>query len=183
MQILIVGIVVFFTIHLVSSTPIKNRLRTALGENGYKGLFSILSLSGLGLMIFGKSQASFIPVWDALPAARPLTLVLMLLSFILLPAANMKSNIKRFTAHPMLWGVACWSVAHLLVNGDQASMLLFGAFLIYSFYAMISQSSRGAVLQKTVYPIKNDIIVVMAGSVTFIALIVLHGILFGVSLF
>jgi uncharacterized membrane protein len=94
----------------------------------------------------------------------------------------MKGNIKRFTRHPMLWGILIWSAAHLLVNGDLASMLLFGSFGVYSVYAMISQNLRGAQKQTNVMPLKNDLIVFAAGTLVFVLVIFLHGFLFGVPL-
>lgn len=182
MTILVFGLILFFAVHLVSSTSLKSVLVIRLGENPYKGLFALFSLIGVLLIIIGKANAPFDPVWDAFPQLRPLTLPLMWLSFVLLPAAHMKGNIKRVTRHPMLWGIVLWSTAHLLVNGDLASMLLFGSFAVYSFYAMVSQTRRGAALQTQTVAIRYDLIVLAAGSTVFIAVWLLHGVLFGVAL-
>lgn len=182
MTTLILGLFVFFAVHVVSSTPMKTTLVRRLGGNPYKGLFALVSLIGLILIIVGKARAPFEPVWNGIQSLRPLTLPLMWVCFILLPAANMKTNIKRYTRHPMLWGILLWSGAHLLVNGDQASMLLFGSFAVYSVYAMISQTRRGAALQTEKVALKYDAIVVAAGTTVFIAIWLLHGVLFGMPL-
>lgn len=182
MALLIVGLVIFFGVHLVSATPLRGVLITKLGENGYKGAYSLAALLGLVGIIWGKAIAPFVHVWIAYPQARHVTYALVLVAMILLPAAHMKGNIKRFTRHPMMWGVAFWSFGHLLVNGDLASMLLFGSFFVYSFVSMLSQNAKGASLQTTVMPIKNDLIVVAAGVTVYIAFALLHGVLFGIPL-
>lgn len=182
MTLLIAGLAIFFLIHIVSSTPLKAAIVNATSENAYKGAFSLIALVGLVLAICGKAVAPFEPVWNALPQLRGLTMPLMWVSFILLPAANMKGNIKRFTRHPMMWGILIWASAHLLVNGDLASMLLFGSFAVYSVYAMITQTMRGAQKQTTPRPFKYDLIVFAAGTTTFLVVLFLHGVLFGVPL-
>ena len=182
MSLLLLGIFLFFAIHVVSSTPLKPTLQKRFSEKTYKAGFALVSLVGLLLIIFGKANAPFEPIWNGLPQIRVLALPFMWLSFILLPAANMKGNVKRFTRHPMLWGIVFWSGVHLLLNGDLASILLFGSFFIYSLFAMVSQNLRGAEKQKHKAPLKNDIIVVVAGSSVFFAVLFLHGALFGVPL-
>jgi uncharacterized membrane protein len=182
MVFLLIGIVVFFGIHVVSSTKLKANLVSKLGDNGYKGMFSIVSFIGLILMIVGKASSEFQFVWAAFPQFSSITLPIMWVSFILLPAAHMKGNIKRFTRHPMLWGILLWSSAHLLVNGDLASMVLFGSFWIYAIYAMVSQTQRGVQKQSHRMPIKFDLIVFAAGTLVFLLMIFLHGFLFGVPL-
>ncbi len=87
-----------------SLAGLRGNLIGRLGENGYKGLFSVLSLAGLVLIVLGKSRAEFQHIYTPLPWGRDLALVVMPFSFMLLAAANMPSNIKRFTRHPMLWG-------------------------------------------------------------------------------
>lgn len=182
MTLLIIGLILFFAIHLLSSTPLRAGLANAMGEMPFKGLYALISLVGLGLIIAGKANAPFEPVWNAFPALRPVTLPVMWLSFVLLPAAHMKGNIKRVTRHPMLWGIVLWSVAHLAVNGDLASILLFGSFGLYSLYAMVSQTQRGATLQTEKVAYKYDLIVLAAGTVVFVAIWQLHGVLFGLAL-
>ena len=182
MTLLLIGLIVFFAIHILSSTSLRDHMVGALGAMPYKGIYALISFIGLGLIIAGKARAPFEPVWDALPALRPATLPVMWACFVLLPAAHMKTNIKRFTRHPMLWGIILWSVAHLAVNGDLASMLLFGSFALYSVYAMVSQTRRGAVLQTEKVAVKYDAMVVVAGTIAFVAIWQLHGVLFGLPL-
>ncbi|MDX1342157.1 MAG: NnrU family protein [Reinekea sp.] len=182
MAILIIGIVVFFGMHLVSATPLKKVFVEKTSATFYKTGYALVSLVGLLLIIVGKANAPFEQVWNGVVQLRSFALPLMWLSFILLPAAHMKGNIKRFTRHPMLWGISLWAVVHLSVNGDLASILLFGSFLLYSLFAMVSQNFRGAQKQHAVMPVKYDLIVIAAGTTVFLGILFLHGILFGVPL-
>ncbi|MFW2371956.1 MAG: NnrU family protein [Gammaproteobacteria bacterium] len=181
MNILISGIIIFFGIHLLPGlVKFRHKLITKLGETPYQGLFAVIALTGLILIIYGKSESAFQPIYEPATWATHVAAVLMALSFIFLASANLKSNIKRFTAHPMLWGVTFWSCAHLLANGDLASLLLFASFGVYSLYDMHSANKRGASRQQTRYPLTKDIITIVAGLAGFGIFIFLHGYLFGV---
>lgn len=158
----------------------RRKLITTLGETAYQGLFAVISLAGFVLIIYGKSAAGFQPIYDPPIWATHIAVVLMLLAFIFLASVYLKSNIKRFTPHPMLWGVTLWSLAHLIANGDLASLLLFGSFGIYSLYDMYSANKRGAIKQVTKYPFSKDMIAIIAGLTELGIFIILHRYLFGV---
>ncbi len=182
MTLLIIGLVIFIGIHLVPTVvPLRAALIQGLGEKPYRGLFALVSLAGLVLIVIGKARADFVPVYDPPAWGRLVPAILMLPALILLPAANMPTNIKRFTRHPMLWGVTLWAAGHLLANGDQASLLLFGSLGAYAVFDMISANARGAVKSTTRYPVKKDVMVVVAGLVTYVVLVVAHPWLFGVA--
>ena len=184
MTILIAGLLIFIGIHLLPwSVEGRAGLQQRLSANGYKAAFSIISAIGLGLIIWGKSVAPFEPLWQPITALKPLTIGLVWVALILLPAAHMKTNIKRITPHPMLWGVIFWGVAHLLVNGDLASVLLFGSLMFYAIGAIISANTRGAKTSDVVLPIKSDFIVVAAGTTVFIVIAGSHAHLFGYPVF
>ena len=108
MNLLILGIIIFFSIHLVPISPLKKILINRLGENKYKGLYSLIALVGLLIIIYGFGHAVFHPVWDPLPYSREITLALMPISMVLLAAANVQTNIKKFIKHPMLIGIFIW---------------------------------------------------------------------------
>ena len=182
MNLLILGIVIFIGVHLLPSfVPLRRAAMDRLGPGAYKGVFSLLSLVGLVLIVVGKYLADFQPLWQPPAWGRFAAIVLMLPVFMLLAAANMPSNIKRFTRHPMLWGVTLWSVGHLLANGDRASLLLFGSLGAYAVFDMLSANLRGAVKQVVVYPIAKDGMTVAAGLLVYGVLLWLHPYLFGVA--
>jgi uncharacterized membrane protein len=106
-----------------------------LGPNGWKGLYSVLSLIGFVLIVWGYGQARLapIPLWTPPVGMRHLASLLTLASFILLAAAYVPRNaLKARFGHPMVVGVKVWALAHLLANHTLADLILFGTFLIWS---------------------------------------------------
>ncbi len=183
MAILVTGLVLFIGIHLVPSSPaLRGGLVERLGEKRYKGIYAVTALLGLVLIIIGKGAADFEPLYAPPAWGRQAAMILMPASIVLFPAANMPTNIKRFTRHPMLWGLTLWSVAHLLANGDRASVLLFGTFGAFGLFAMWSANRRGAQKSDTVVPVAKDAMVLVAGLVAWALLLFLHPYLFGVRL-
>lgn len=134
---LLLGLVIFLGLHSVRivaedwrSAQIKQR-----GENAYKGLYSMLSVIGLALIVWGYGQARMAPMdlYQPPVALRHLASLLMLVSFVLLVCAYLPgTRIKGIVHHPMVLGVKVWAFAHLISNGRLADVLLFGAFLVWA---------------------------------------------------
>ena len=134
---LVAGLVVFLGVHSVRmlAPGFRDRMIARLGEGAWKGLYSLISLAGLVLLIWGYGQArpdaAIIyepPVWT-----RHIAMLLMLFSFILLVASQIPAGyIKKAVKHPMVLAVKIWAFAHLLANGDLASLILFLAFLAWA---------------------------------------------------
>ncbi len=146
MAILIAGLVLFLGIHTLPMLPAtRDGLVAKLGENGYKGLFTLVSAVGLGLIIYGYGAARFEgPIlYDPPYWLRHVTMLLMVPVFIFLVAAYVPSKINRALKHPMLVAVKLWAFSHLLVNGDLASVLLFGGFFVWAVADRISVKRRG----------------------------------------
>lgn len=182
MSLLIAGLVLFIGIHVLPWFPsLRDAAVARLGRNGYRGLFSLVALTGLVLVVIGWGRAEYVGVYIPPAWGRHLTYPLLLAAFILLPAAHMKGNFKRYTRHPMLWGVVLWGLGHLAVRGDLKSLLLFGGLIAYSLLAMASANARGARKQEARYPIKRDLMVVAAGFVAYVAFVFLHPYLIGVA--
>ncbi|WP_428642551.1 NnrU family protein [Roseibium sp.] len=190
MTLLVAGLVLFLGIHSLPMVPsVRGGLQSKLGENGYKGLFALVSFAGFGLLIYGYGLARMDgspilydpPLW-----ARHLTMLLMLPVFIFLVAAYVPCRIKVALKHPMLVAVKLWAFAHLLANGDLASVLLFGGFLVWAVVDRISVKRRGPGAGQLAFvsgkPGKlSDIGVILAGLVVY-GLFVwkLHPLLIGV---
>lgn len=137
MGMLILGLVLFLGVH--STRIVADGWRTAmmrrLGENRWKGLYALLSLTGLGLVIWGFGLARQHPVvlWSPPLAMRHVVALLTLIAFILLAAAYVPRNaIKARLHHPMVAGVKLWAFAHLLANGNLADVVLFGSFMVWA---------------------------------------------------
>ena len=181
MELLILGLIVFFSIHLVPSVPAMHaRLIARMGRRQYRAFFSVVAVIGFVLIVIGKSRAPFQSLYLPPPWGRHATMSLVLLAMILLPAAYMPTNIRRVTPHPMLWAVIAWGTGHLLANGDVASVLLFGSFVLFAMFDIVSANRRGATSISGAVPIRRDIIVVAAGLTAYLVFLRLHPYLFGV---
>lgn len=183
MGLLMTGLVGFILIHsLPSITPLRNSLADRFGENRYRLLFALLSFAALVTIIVGMARAPFEPLWQPPAWGRNAALLIMPLAFISLVASGAPNNLKRVTRHPMLWGFVLWSAAHLLSNGDKASLILFGGLGLYSIYAMISQTLRGSEKSTLTQPLAQDIVTVAIGLFVYAVFLFIHRGLFGVAL-
>lgn len=181
MELLILGLAIFLGIHLLPmAPPLRAALRARAGEGTYKTLFSIVSALGLVLIVWGyavlpRGEQLFAP----LPGAKAIAPLAMTVAFILLAAANMRTHIRRTLGHPMLLGIVLWSAVHLMANGHQKAVLLFGAFLAYAAVDLASAVSRRAV--KTFEPqARHDLIAVGGGIGVAVAVMATHRWFFGV---
>lgn len=179
---IIVGMLLFMGMHLAGSVRAWRGLMVErLGEWPYKGLYAVVSLLGLGLAGFGYGRAEAVWVWTPLSFGHAAAAALMPVAVVLLVAAYLPSNVKRLTAHPMLWGVVLFAIAHLMVRGHWASIVLFGGLGIYSLLAMAMATVRGERPTGVVQPLWKDVLVIAVGLVVYVGLLLLHPVLFGVA--
>lgn len=154
----------FLGFHLVvAGTRLRGAIVARIGEGRYLGLFSLASVLGmvwLAAAYAGARAGAYVPLWGHLPRLAPLVFVVMLVAFLLAlpglltpsPTALMQVHkldpeepargILRVTRHPFLWGVSLWAAAHLAVNGDLASLILFGSLLVLSVAGRHSIDAR-----------------------------------------
>lgn len=151
MTLLILGLVLFLGVHStrIVAEEWRTRVRARLGEGGWKGLISLLSVVGFVLIAYGYGQARQAPVVLWLPPVwtRHVAALLTIPAFVLLVAAYVPGNsIKSRLHHPMILGVKVWALAHLLANGNGADLLLFGGFLAWAVasYAAARRRDRAA---------------------------------------
>jgi uncharacterized membrane protein len=182
MSLLIVGLVAFLGVHLIPAVPAARlALIDRLGPQRYKLLFSLASAAGLVLIVAGYAHSGpRVPLFEPLPAARTLAPSAMVVSFILLAAANMRCHLRRLLQHPMLLGLLIWSAVHLLANGDRAGTLLFGAFLVYGTVDLVSAVARRAV-KPFVPEVKFDAMAIVGGVAVAAGVMTFHRMLFGVA--
>lgn len=146
MTLLILGLVIFLGVH--STRVFAEGWRTAqvarMGEKGWKAAYSVASLVGFVLLVWGYGQARLepVPLWTPSIGMRHLASLLTVLSFILLAAAYVPGNgIKARIGHPMVVGVKVWALSHLLANHTLADLLLFGGFLVWAVLSF--RAARG----------------------------------------
>jgi uncharacterized membrane protein len=185
----VVGLVIFLGLHSTRIFAERGRAKAIarLGEGPWKGVYSLLSLIGFVLIIwgFGLARGTAAELWAPPVWARHTTVLLMLFSLILIGAYIFKkSHVAVAVHHPMVWGVAVWGAGHLIANGSAADVLLFGAFLVWAVADLHSSYSRDR-LNAVVYPAPEwgaTIGAIALGVVLWIALLGgLHLWLFGVS--
>ena len=169
---LVLGLVLFLGMHSVSIVASGWRDRTAarLG-NAWRGLYSLITIAGLVLIIWGYRIARQNPVLLYSPPAWTayLTAVLMLPVFPLFLAAYFPGRIKSALQHPMLISTILWSAAHLISTGTFVDVVLFGGFLLWSVADRISFRWRTPRTIPTAPPMKlNDGIAVVAGLVIYV---------------
>ena len=143
-------------LHLIVAGPLRARLVGMLGEVPFRGIFSLLSVVGLVSFIFAFRYAPLTPLWPTIPALGYLAIALVFLAFLFTVVGGGPTNptatrpvqmvdnklpvygITRVTRHPRLCGVSLWGIAHVLVNGNLAAVIMFGAVLVTAVNGMVS---------------------------------------------
>jgi uncharacterized membrane protein len=180
------GLAIFFATHYFSAfrSRAEGGLAHRLGRGPYMGLYSLLTLVGFVLMVWGFGNIKpWIPIWTPPNWTRHVAMALMLPAMILIVAAYAPTGfMKKAVKHPMLTAVKLWALAHLIANGDLASIILFGAFLVYGVVDRIAVKRRGDVGAANANPtILGDMIALAVGGALYAAIIFyLHPLLFGV---
>jgi uncharacterized membrane protein len=191
MTYLILGLIIFLGAHSVRivNEDWRTRTRARLGPLPWKALYSLVSVIGLGLVVWGFGLARQQPVqlWSPPTGMRHLAALLTLIAFVLLVAAYVPGNgIKARLHHPMVLGVKVWALAHLLSNGNLGHVVLFGSFLVWAILDF-SAARRRDRATGTRYPRGTagaTGITVALGVGTWIAFALwLHGLLMGVRPF
>jgi uncharacterized membrane protein len=188
---LTLGLLIFLGAHSVRifAEDWRNRQQVKLGAQVWRGAYSMVSLLGLFLIIWGFGVARQTPVqlWSPPVAMRHLAALLTLLSFVLLTAAYVPGNlIKARVHHPMVAGVKLWAFAHLLANGNAAHVLLFGSFLVWAIADFLAARRRDRRDQVPAVVVKKGAtgFTVAIGVAAWIAFTLwLHGLLMGVRPF
>lgn len=186
MVVLILGLILFLGVHSVRMLAPGGRDAAigGFGEGAYKGAYTLASLIGLVLIVWGFGRTASDPAFLYVPPfwLRHATELLVLVALVLAVASALPpSHIGRAVRHPLLVGTAIWAVAHLFVNGEVGTTILFGAFLIWAVVDLIAQRIRPA-KPKAPPSWRFDIIAVVAGAAIYGLLVWrAHLWLFGVS--
>jgi len=176
------GVILFGLVHLIPSAlpGLRAGLAGSIGEMGFKGLIAVASIVGIVLMVLGWQQVEPALVYQLPLSVTRATKGLMIFALILFFAPYIPTNIRRAVRHPQLTGVLVWGIAHMLANGDNRSVVLFGGMAMWSVVAMALISGRDGdwVPPEPKSPI-GDAVAVIVGVVAFIGLVLMHQSLFG----
>jgi len=187
MLILVLGIVVLLGVHsLTTFRETRTHLIERFGAGPFKGIYSVVALAGLALIVWGFSRyraEGLIIVWAPPTWTRHLAIALMWFAFMALACINpAPGRIRGWLRHPMLVAVKIWALAHLLANGDAGGMLLFGSFLAWAVFDRIAVKKRGDLGARRIASFtRADAIALGAGTLAYVAVMVLHPVLFGVA--
>ncbi|MEM0922277.1 MAG: NnrU family protein [Pseudomonadota bacterium] len=144
MLLLATGILLFWLAHGLKIHAPRKRAQVShkMGEGAVKGLVALALLGSVTLIVVGYQEADYIAVWYPPSYLTHVNNLLMVAAVALFIAGGFKSKLADALRHPQLAGVKVWALAHLLVNGDLASILLFGSMLAWAVVAMIGINKR-----------------------------------------
>jgi uncharacterized membrane protein len=184
MILLVIGVLLFAGVHLTKSLAPSFRadMQQRLGENGYKGIFSLLILASMALIVFGWRSA--VPQYLYTPSAamQAPALFLLVVAFWLMVVSSRPSRVNRLLRHPQLTGVGLWGAAHLLLNGDSRALILFGGMATWTLLEMFAINRRdGAWIKAQPPALSADVINLVITAVVLAAIIYAHPWLAGVS--
>jgi len=189
MSYLVLGLVIFLGVHSVRI--VAERWRTQqqlrLGPQGWRAAYSLVSVAGFVLIVWGFGLARQTPtqLWSPPVGMRHLAALLNLLAFVLVAAAYVPGNrIKTWVQHPMVAAVVLWALAHLLANGNLAHVVLFGSFMLWAVADFAAARQRDRLDAQAPTPAMRkgaNGIAVAIGVASWVAFTLwLHGLLIGV---
>lgn len=156
---LVAATAAFLLTHLASSTPLRPALIGAIGEKGYRALYTVAALATLIWMVYAYNRAPTEALW---PGLKLLPAIFMPFAFVLLACGVLSRNptmvgaekllqsedpargIIRVTRHPVMWGIGLWAAAHLLARGDLKSNVFFGGLLVLALAGAAALDARKA---------------------------------------
>ncbi len=183
MEIILAGLLLWSLTHLTPSLapPVKRAWVNKLGQNGYKLSFTVLILLSLIMIVYGWRHTTPTYLYPISEAAKPVALILMVIAFVIMGATNYQTRIKRQIRHPQLTGVIIWSVAHLAVNGDSRSILLFGGLGIWAALEILFINRRDGEWIKPVAPSwGTELKGLIISLVVFVVVVLIHPYIAGV---
>ncbi len=174
MNLLIAGVALWWAAHLFKRIAPGPRAR--LGEPG-KGLVALLLVGSIILMVIGYRSAEGAFYWGRDPMWVGINNILMVLAFYFYAASGAKGAkiwLGTKVRHPQLTGFSIWAVAHLLVNGDTPSFVLFGGLLIWAIVEiLLINAQEGSWTPPPRAPFKKEIVAIV---VTIVVVAVVMGI-------
>ncbi len=170
---LILGLALWSWSHLMKRvTP---GFRASLGDGPGKGVVTVLSLLAIVAMVYGYKQADVTVLWSPPEFLRHVNNLLMVVAVILVNVGYSRGVMRTWMRHPMLTSVKVWALAHLLVNGDLASVVLFGGLLAWAVVDVIAINRMQPDWQRPAKgPVVNDVIYLVASGVVFGVIVYIH---------
>ena len=170
---LILGIVLFVGAHWFKRLSPDSR--AAMGENKGKGIMAVVMLAGLILLIIGYRNAGFVNVWVPPAFMTHIANLLVLIGFWFFALSAIPGTMSARVRHKQLTGVKAWAVGHLLVNGDLASIILFGSMLAWAVVSVILINKAEPTWERPANAsVKNDGIALVVALVLYGVVAAIH---------
>ena len=137
MTLLVLGLIIWTAAHFLKrlAPGVRQSMQDRMGD-GSKGVVAVALFASLALMVIGYRGIETTYLWDHSPATKGINNLAMLVAVALYGVGNSKSRLRSKMHHPMLWGTVVWAAAHLMVNGDVASIVLFGWIGVWALLQM-----------------------------------------------
>jgi uncharacterized membrane protein len=177
MWLLVLGLVVWTVAHMLkrAAPDARAALAGALGAGPSRGVMALAIAVGVVLMIIGYRRAAVVPVYDPPSWGIHLNNLAMLGAVALMGAGRSKGRARSWLRHPMLTGVVVWAIAHLLVNGDVASLLLFGWLGLWALASMALINAREpAWVRPAPGPVSGDVRLLVITLVVYAVIASVH---------
>jgi uncharacterized membrane protein len=169
MTMLMAGLVLWYVSHLMKR--LAPGIRAALGDGPGKGIVSLLSFLSLYLIVRGFRAADVVVLWHPPAFLTHLNNLLMLVAVFLINLGYSRGVLRTKIRHPMLNAVKTWAIAHLLVNGDLASVILFGGIFVWALVDMILINRQEPAWNRPAPgPVRNDVIYGALSVVLYLAI-------------
>jgi uncharacterized membrane protein len=175
--ILLLGVFLWIDAHWIKRLlpGLRTAMDTGMGPGPARGVIAGLIFVSLAMMIIGYRGSETVPIYAPFNGSGHLNNLLMVIAVILLGAGSSKGRAKTWFRHPMLMGVCVWAAAHLLVNGDVASIILFGGLGVWAIVSMLLiNRAEGAWDKPEAGPASGDIKLLVISAVVFTVIVTIH---------
>lgn len=176
MALLVIGLALWIAAHLFRrlAPDAHAGLVARLGKGPVRGLTAAVIGVGLIFVIIGFRSSPYVALYTPPGWAIHLNNLLMLIAVFLFGAANAPSRVKRYLRNPMLTGVLVWAAAHLLVNGDLASLILFGGMALWAAASIVAIDRATPRAPVAPVPARADLKLALIAVIVFAAITALH---------
>lgn len=176
MTVLIIGLLIWSFVHFLKrlSPSLRQTLDEKMGVGPARGVISVSLLVSVILMIIGYRSAPFDPVYSPIANIGHLNNLLMIIAVMLMGMGSSKGHMRSWFRHPMLMGVIVWGCAHLLVNGDVASLILFGGMIVWALVQIVLINRSAAWVRPEAGPIAGDIKLAIITLIVFTVIAAVH---------
>lgn len=178
MIMLAIGLLLWMALHLMKRTApaIHGKIYERANGKGFLVMAAFMAISII-LMIIGYRSADYIAIYSPPAWHQHMAMSLGVIAMTLLGVGHSKSRLKAYLRHPMLLAVILWAIAHLMVNGDLASLILFGGMLIWAIIEILIINRQEGTWQKPSrenLSLKGDLRLIAIGLVLSFIIIAIH---------